>query len=479
MMPGRAWCGSLTRWPIVLGLGLALLVLPLSAQDGPAGAVEGVWKGVLVAGERRIPLAFHIRAKEGGLEATWDSPSQGAKGLATTRLSYVEGLLTIEIALVHGSFEGRLSADGSTIAGRWRQGGAELPLELRRDLDFAAPSRPQHPRPPFPYISEELAIEGGAPGVLLAATLLIPEGEGPFPAVVLVTGSGPQDRDETILEHKPFLVIADFLARRGIAVLRYDDRGVAASTGDYQAATTLDFAADAQAALAVLGRRPRIDPAKTGIVGHSEGAIVADIVASRDPAAAFIVLLAGPGLRGEELLYLQGEALARASGASRAEIERAMAVNRSLYAAALAPGEGAAAEASVRKAYLAYVDGEGELSGAEREAELRQTETVVASLANPWMRSFLALDPAPYLAALAIPVLAMGGTKDLQVPVDENLAAIRAAIGPRARLSTLRFEGLNHLFQHAKTGLPSEYGTIEESFAPEALEALAAWILAR
>lgn len=345
-----------------------------------------------------------------------------------------------------------------------------------RNLE-AAPKRPQTPEPPFPYASSDLVIPGTREGISLAATLFTPEGSGPFPAVVLVTGSGPQDRDETILGHKPFLVLADNLARRGIAVLRYDDRGVGSSTGDLAQATTLDFADDADAVFSWLASQAFVDSRRVGIIGHSEGGLIASIVASRNSAVAFIVLLAGPGLRGDELLLLQNAALAKAMGASSAQIETARSLNATLYAAAIREQNPVEAATAVREAYSNYVASAPGLSKLARKAALKQTDSIVASLTTPWMRTFLALDPACYLVDLRIPVLALNGSKDLQVPPDENLAALAHALPASAPLTALRLEGLNHLFQHAKTGLPSEYEKIEETFAPEALAAIGDWIV--
>jgi pimeloyl-ACP methyl ester carboxylesterase len=431
-------------------------------------------------GGNTLPIVFHIAAKDGALSATWDSPSQGAFGLATKSVTLMGSDLAIDIPLVQGSYTGRVSDDASLITGRWSQGGASLALDLGRAA-VAGPKRPQTPLGPFPYASLEVAIPGGGPGVTLAGTLTLPAGKGPFPALVIVSGSGPQDRNETIFGHKPFLVIADYLARRGIAALRYDDRGFGASTGSFDTATTMDFADDAQAALAWLAARKEIDPSRLGIAGHSEGGLIAPIVASRDPRVGFAILLAGPGLPGEQILYLQGAAIARAGGISEAEIARATAINARIYAAAMAPGSDSEAAARAKAVYLeAMTKAEG-LDDKARQEAIAQADSLARQIASPWMRAFLALDPRTYLAKVAVPTLALNGGLDLQVPPAEDIEAITKAFagsGHGALLTTRVLPGLNHLFQHGKTGSPAEYGVIEETFAPEALQAIADWILA-
>jgi uncharacterized protein len=275
-------------------------------------------------------------------------------------------------------------------------------------------------------------------------------------------------------------VIADYLARRGIASLRCDDRGTGASTGDYAAATTLDLADDAEAAFEYLAARPEAKRGAVGILGHSEGGLIAPIVASRNAKVAFVALLAGPGLRGEEILYLQAGLIAKAMGAKAAEIESGRSLNKILYGIAKGPGDADEVKARAKEAYLAFLDGQASMKAEDREAARQGAGQAVEALAAPWFRAFLVLDPAPYLAKVKVPLLAMNGSKDLQVPPKENLAAIKKALGGAAspKNKYLQLEGLNHLFQSAKTGSPDEYAKIEETFSPKALKTLGDWILA-
>jgi pimeloyl-ACP methyl ester carboxylesterase len=467
---------------LILAVIIAALPLLAFAQVVDPASLAGTWKGALDLPGQKLPIVFHLVYTDGQLSATWDSPAQGAMGLATKSVFLDDLRVSIDIPVVAGEYVGTLEPGLNLVKGTWKQGGGSMSLDLERDLSgvvASGPKRPQTPVQPYPYTILEATISGGAGGNVLSGTLTIPAGPGPFPAVVLVTGSGPQDRDEFIMGHKPFHVIADYLTRRGIAVFRYDDRGVASSTGDYGSATSLDFADDAQAALAWLSERSEVDPARVGIAGHSEGGLIAPIVASRDKNARFIIMLAGPGMKGSELVLLQSAAISRASGVSEAQIVEVNALNAKLYAAAVAPGTESESAARVRALYKQFLDERPGMTEAARQKAMNEFEPQVTGLLAPWMRTFLALDPAPYLAKVAVPTLAVIGSVDLQVPVEENLAAISKIFkdsGHESLLTTRRIEGLNHLFQHSATGLPSDYAMIEETFAPEVLALMADWI---
>ena len=381
-----------------------------------------------------------------------------------------DGSVRFEFAMAGGEFTGRFSDDGNRIDGSWAQGGASLPLLLERtDAQALAPKRPQEPQPPYPYEALDVQFENPEAGIRLAGTFTIPAGDGPHPAVVLISGSGPQDRDETVFGHRPFLVLADYLTRSGSAVLWFDDRGIGASTGDFAVATTPDFASDARAAVAFLKARPEVNPEKIGLVGHSEGAIVAPMVANRGGDVAFAVLLAGTGVNGRELLVMQAKAMNRAAGLPETVIEqRAEVQERVLDAVVVADSDSVAAERA--RAILA----EAGLTGDAAEGQVR-------ALLSPWMKYFLVYDPLPELRNLSIPVLALNGEKDTQVPPTENLVLVEEALreGGNPDVTAEVLPGLNHLFQTAETGLPAEYTGIEETFSPAALQMIAAWILER
>jgi uncharacterized protein len=456
-----------------------------SAQAADSGAaLAGTWSGVLKTGALSLKVEFELRSEGGALAAALCIPDQGVKGLPFSSASAEGKKLRLASAAIQAAYEGALSDDGARIEGDWIQGGARFPLNLERGA-LPALNRPQEPKPPFPYRTEEVVIENAAGGSRLAGTLTLPAAgpAGGFPAVLMLTGSGAQNRDEEIFGHKPFLVLADYLARRGIASLRCDDRGVGGSTGEVASATTLDFAGDAEAAFEYLASRPQIAKGSVGLLGHSEGGMIAPIVAARNPKVAFLVLLAGPGLSGAETLKLQAALIARAQGASERDIAESAEVNAKLYAIAAGPGDTASVRAELKKTYLSWIEGKKDLSASDKAKASVEAEGTVGPLASPWFRTFLGLDPAPYLARVGVPVLALFGTKDLQVPSKESAAGMRAALGakapggPSGKSAVVELPGLNHLFQDALTGSPDEYGTIEETFSPEALERIGDWIL--
>jgi pimeloyl-ACP methyl ester carboxylesterase len=442
-------------------------------------SLAGTWVGDLKVQNSSLPIVFTIKVEKGKASGAMDSPNTGIKNFAASSITLEAGTLTIEFKAAAAAYIGTLGPEGKSVTGLWKQGGAEFLFDLVKSDGPFVQDRPQEPKAPFPYKSEEVWFTNWKAWAKLAGTLVLPEGKGPFPAVVLVSGSGPQDRNEELMGHKPFLIIADYLARRGIASLRYDDRGTAASGGKFAKATTMDFADDAQTALSFLAKRKEIDPKRIGIVGHSEGGMIAPLVAGRDSRVAFVVLLAGPGLRGAEILRLQGTLIARAMGQPEEEIAKGLALNAELYALAEGGLPDAAVKAQAKAIYFASLDADAAMTPEQKDQAKKGTEQMAASLVSPWFRSFLRFDPIPHLSALRIPVLALNGSKDLQVPADENLASIKAALGPAMDLRSriVELEGLNHLFQHAGSGSPTEYGAIAETFAPEALEAVGDWIL--
>ena len=335
----------------------------------------------------------------------------------------------------------------------------------------AAVARPQTPAPSFPYRAEEVAFDNAAGGSHLAGTLTLPAAGGPFAAVVLITGSGLQDRDETILGHKPFLLWADTLTRRGVAVLRVDDRTMGGSTGEVKTATTADFAGDVQAAVAYLRTRRDIDPRRIGLMGHSEGAVIAAIVAARDPKTAFIVMLAGSGEDGETLMLHQKRAIETAMGLPPAVVDKSNANMRALEDAVKGAPDQATADARLQAAWSGVMIAQGQPAETPVQPGVR-------AVASPWMRWFLAYDPRPTLARVICPVMAVDGSKDLQVLPKENLAGIKAGLAHDRDVTVAELPGLNHLLQTAGTGAPSEYATITETLSPLALKTVGDWIVA-
>jgi uncharacterized protein len=458
----------------MIRLALCLLLgAPLWAQSG---GVEGAWQGTLKAGTISLRIGLHVtKEANGSLSSKLDSIDQGAMGLPAQVTTFHEGKLHLELPNLHATFDGTLNADGNEISGTFTQGAA-MPLTFRRVEHVEALNRPQMPRPPFPYNAEDVAYESGP--IHLAGTLTFPKGAGPFPAALLITGSGPEDRDETLFGHKPFLVIADFLTRHGIAVLRLDDRGVGKSTGSSSRATLDDMAGDVLAGVQFLRGRKEIDGSRIGLIGHSEGGIVGPLAASRDPRVAFVVMLAGTGVTGEQVLYLQGELIARAAGAASGAIAENRVVQKMMIDAVRESKD----ESDATEKMKAGWERLKAAAPAEQRKQMAARDSMIAaqfaSIASPELRSFLFYDPAVTLRKVTVPVLAMNGSRDLQVSPRQNLPAIAAALAEAGNqnFTIAELPGLNHLFQHCNDCTIAEYGKLEETLSPSVLEMLAGWI---
>ncbi len=442
------------------------------AQD-----ITGTWNGVLTVSGIQLKIVFHINTLGEGYASTMDSPDQGAKGIPVATTTFDDSKLSLAIPNIGLIYEGEFKTD--SVVGTLKQNGASFPMTLKRTpVEIKPVSRPQEPKPPYPYISEDVTFENKTAGITLAGTLTKPATGSNFTAVILISGSGPQNRDEELMGHKPFLVIADYLTRRGIAVLRYDDRGTAQSTGDFKIATTTDFATDVESAIAWLKTRKEINPHKIGLMGHSEGGVIAPMVAAQSKDVGFIVMLAGTGIRGDSLLLLQEELVYRVSGMPEDNIAKMIGINSQVFRKVV----------STQKLVLQQELTDFMTSKLKNDIAplLPDGMTVdnyinqfTASLSTPWMQYFLRYDPAPALEKVKCPVLAVNGDKDLQVPAKENLSAIRRSLekGGNKNFTIKEYPGLNHLFQECTTGSPAEYASIEQTFSPVVLNDLADWIL--
>lgn len=443
----------------------------------PAQSAAGRWEGRLSVANTQLRLVFNIQQQGSGLKATLDSPDQGARGILVDSVTQKADSLFLYLPRMGASFAGRLNQHGQELEGQWKQGGMSIPLVMQREETEAIPERPQHPTEPFPYHTEEVSFPNKEAGIKLAGTLSRPKGDGQYPAVILVSGSGPQDRDETILDHKPFLVLADYLTRRGLAVLRYDDRGFGQSSGNFTSATTADFALDAAAAFDYLQNRRDVKARQIGMIGHSEGGIIAPLVVRRGKPLAFAVLMAAPALPGDELILQQGLAIMQQQGADEPELEQYHRRQSRLLEVVRNETDLQKAARELQNLLTAAYDTLSE-NGQQQTVPPAQIQGQVAQLLSPWFRYFIALDPAEALATLDTPTLALFGGKDLQVPADSNAEALKQ-IRDEQNKDNIRIEvlpGLNHLFQPAETGLPQEYGQIETTMAPEALEKIGEWI---
>jgi fermentation-respiration switch protein FrsA (DUF1100 family) len=459
--------------------------------------ITGQWNGILKVPGGQLRVIFDISKTENGYSSTMDSPDQGAKGIPVTTTSFDNSVLKLAIPSAGIAYEGTLK--DNAIAGNFKQGGQSFLLGMTRGTaENEAVKRPQEPKSPFPYYTEEVTFEthnnesysyekkkwvpdnqnlntiseeNKIDKNILAGTLSLPTKEGKFPAVILISGSGAQNRDEELLGHKPFLVLADYLTKKGIAVLRFDDRGVAKSTGDFKTATTMDFARDVQAGIDYLLARKEIDKSKIGLIGHSEGGIIAPIVAGNSKDIDFIVLLAGTGIRGDKLMLLQKEKIERQMGVSEDEIQKGQEIFKGAYDMILTSSANDNTLKAKIKSYFKIHFG-----GKMNE---QQIDGLTSQITSPWMVYFLKFDPASALEKVKCPVLAINGDKDLQVPADVNLDAIKKALvkGQNKKVTTKIVPNLNHLFQECKTGLPDEYGTIEQTLSPIALEEISKWVL--
>jgi hypothetical protein len=440
-------------------------------------SVVGSWLGKLDVSSVTLRIIFNLSLIEkDSIVATLDSPDQGAKNIKIGPVTLDGKEISIKAPLLLAEFNGTVK-DDTLIEGTFKQAGRTMPLNLIKLKKAFALNRPQEPKSPFPYLSEDVKFDNKKAGIKLAGTLTIPQGDGPFPVVILITGSGSQNRNEELMGHKPFWVIADHLSRNGIAVLRFDDRGVGQSQNSSSPSTSADFATDVESAFNYLKTNPKIDPKEIGLAGHSEGGLIAPMVAAANDGIAFIISLAGTGVSGEQILYRQNYDLNKASGTSKKELKDAISMSKKLYTVLKKePDNKKATEqmtAIVKKALIKQ-----KTSPEKMQSALEGFPVSAATLTSPWYRYFLVTNPADYWKKVKCPVLALNGEKDLQVAADVNLPAIGKALksGGNKAVTTMKLPELNHLFQHCKTGLPAEYGEIEETFSPEVLKIMSDWI---
>ncbi len=457
------------------------MALPLTLRRAViAPLVEGMdgrWEARVEREGRSLRLVLRIDTTGHANFVKFDAPDAGANNLAVAGFARDGTRIHFTVPTLGATFDGLLTPDGNHMQGTWL-----FPGRPQAQITFSRTGkqsgqiqrpRPQTPAAPFPYRVEEVRIANGqAPGVKLSGSLTLPSGSGPFPAAVLITGSGAQDRDETLFSHKPFAVLADFLTRRGIAVLRYDDRGIGASTGTFATGTSADFATDANAVAAYLAQRRDIKHDAIGFVGHSEGGVVAVIAASANQKIGYLVLLAAPAVSMRQMLLTQRRQIGVSQGAPESELIRSEPIMARIFDAVATSNSNAEAAQRVRAILTDDTLAVLGLPKASRDAFAQQ-------MANPWMRYLLRIDMKTLLANIVVPVLALNGSLDRQVEPDANLAAIRTGLAHCPDVTALKLDGLNHLFQTAKTGAPSEYANIEETFSPFALQSVSDWIAIR
>ncbi|WP_187328676.1 alpha/beta hydrolase family protein [Echinicola rosea] len=446
----------------------------LYAQSG----VEGDWKGVLEVMGQKIPLVFHLNKAGEKWEGTMDSPAQGATGMALDKVLVDSLEVSLGVSGYNISYSGKLELD--TIRGMFLQSGMEIPLLLWRlpADDQGMGKRPQEPKGPFDYEQIETSFKNVSAGITLKGTITKPKGVGPFPGVILVSGSGPQDRNEEMFGHKPFLVLADYFTRNGIAVLRYDERGVGDSGGEFKDATTFDFADDAEAAMSHLRKFPFVNQLMVGVIGHSEGGMIAWMMAAKGKAGSFAVSIAGPTVPVPQLMRQQARDFLASVEASDEQMAREEEVVGIIYDVLSETNDYDSLEIVLPDRLDEYLKSTGENYSEE---ELEEFVAKYANILSPWFFTFAKINLQEYIHKTEIPVLALFGGKDIQVNGSNNgevLERIKKE-GGKENFTVKIYPDLNHLFQHSSTGAMGEYGTIEETFSEEAMADIAQWIISR
>ena len=460
---------------------LLLLVFTLQVSAQTPG-LEGNWMGALDIGGGKVRFVLKIEKARDGYKATFDSIDQGARDLAIDTVTANGDKLSFSAAQFMMSYEGTVNDAKNEISGTFKQGTASTPFTFRRINEIPAGIvRPQDPKKPYPYDEEDVSYKNAVDNVKLAGTLTMPRSPGKHPAVILISGSGAQDRDSLIYGHRPFLVLADHLTRNGIAVLRVDDRGTGRSELGSLDATSENFMGDVLAGVQYLKTRLEIDQKKIGLIGHSEGGMIAPLAAARSRDVAFVIMLAGLGQRGEDVVYTQNELLAKAGGSPATETARAVELAKKAIAIIKAEADGARIEQGINNMLDAYIASLSEDERKQAAPVLAGTRSSISIFKTPWYRYFVAFDPAPVLRNVTVPVLALNGENDLQIAYKENLSLIEAALkaGGNKDVTVKSFPLLNHLFQTSKTGHTSEYGKIDETMSPAVLTTITDWIAKR
>ena len=438
------------------------------------------WYGVMEAGGREFEFEIRVlKTGAGETIARLDSIGEKVFGLPT-ELSVEGDSFNFKIPLTRAEYVGKLNKEKDAIAGKWKQSGGEFDLNFKKTTNpkykvRKKPRRPQTPKPPFPYEAVEFNFENKTDKVSLSGTLTLPKGDAPFPVAILVSGSGPQDRDETLFGHKPFLVIADHLTRNGFAVLRYDERGVGKSTGTYNTATSLDLSRDTIASIEALKLDKRIDPERIGIIGHSEGGYIAPMIAAKRDDIAFIISMAGPGVSGREISYHQNRNVIAMTGGGKKALAHLKPLLDKIIDAVDQDSE------SFKKTALAAVNEflENVDEPIENQEEIAKLVAIqMEAFRAPWTKFYVKHDPRPDWEKVECPVLALNGDKDVQVLADQNLNEIEKALekGGNQHIEMVKLEGINHLFQPCKTGQVSEYEQIETTIEPKVLEIMVQWL---
>lgn len=451
------------------------------AAQGSQTNVEGNWLATLAVRGANVRLVLKIEKSANGYTAKFDSPDQGASDLPIDSIVLEGNKLTFTAAKFGISYDGTLNEKGDEISGTFKQGAGAAPMIFKRVAEAPKLGRQQDPKKPYPYDEQEVSYRNEKDNIKIAGTLTLPRGSGPSAAVLLITGSGPQDRNETVAGHRPFLVLADHLTRNGIAVLRVDDRGMGGTDLGSLSATSENYAEDVLAGVEFLKQRKEINSKMIGLIGHSEGGMIAPMVAARSKDVAFIALLAGLGQRGENVIYTQAELIHKAQGTPPDTLVHILALLRRINAIVKSETDEKRVEPRISEAIAAYGGTLSEVQKKSFETAALTVKEFMPMYKTTWYRYFIMFDPQPMLKDVKVPVLALNGEHDLQVAWKENLDLIAASLkaGGNEDITTKAFPRLNHLFQTSTTGLLSEYNQIEETISPEVLKTISDWILRR
>ncbi|MBA2250198.1 MAG: alpha/beta fold hydrolase [Chitinophagaceae bacterium] len=450
------------------------------AQNTPG--VTGTWEGKIQVGVE-LRIVFHFtKDSSGAISGTSDSPDQGVKGIPCSNIILRNDSLFLEVPSIHGSYNGKFMSD-SIIKGVLTQG-RSIDLNLKKTDKVSVLLRPQTPKPPYAYNSDDVEYDNADKTLHYGATITTPKGAGPFPAILLITGSGAQNRDEEILGHKPFAVIAHYLTTRGYIVLRVDDRGMGKSSQGSLSATTADFAKDVNTSLNYLKNRKDVNINHLGMIGHSEGGMIAPMVATQRNDIDFIIMLAGPGEKISKLMEDQNAAIMLSAGMSKEMTDAYIKLYHNLIPVIVQAKNPEEAKIKLYKEVGAWRKTTPQnivmaTTGITNDSLQRQfVNAFASSLGAPWYKYFLQFDPSIYLTKLHCKVLALNGDKDIQVISQPNLAAIKAALKKSKSPAYVVKEmpGLNHLFQHCKKCTVKEYGELEETFSPEVLQIMGDWL---
>lgn len=458
---------------------ISLLVVLFYSIASFSQDITGEWYGKISVMGSELRLSFTISKNENVYSGTMSVPQQNANGIPLSSVTFQDNLLKITFDAAGFSYAGKLNAE-TVFEGTFSQNGQNFPLNLSREkMEETKLNRPQEPKGKFDYGIEEVTFENKKDKITLAGTLTYPQNNKPYPVVVLISGSGPQDRNSEIFGHKSFWVIADYLTKNGIGVLRFDDRGVAKSQGDRSLATSYDFATDVEAAVAFLKTKSGVDSKKIGLIGHSEGGMIAPIVASKDKTIDFIILLAGPGIPCMELLLDQAYQIGKVAGMTEEQLSETRKINQSIYTIVKSDADDETVKKELTTILEKITNENSQLEQLSESDKKQMIAQQIEQLSSPWYRSFMKFNPSIYLEKVKCPVLALNGEKDLQVPSNANTEGIKNSLskGGNKKVTLKVYPNLNHLFQECETGAVEEYGTIEQTFSPTVLTDIKDWIL--